>query len=1330
MDFDAILNDSVDISGDVLCRIGKKDFLHCHLADNYDALFRDYPQLFEDNPNEDHYDAVAFLVRRVLADDRELKCSLINYSFKAYEKVSRVCIRVSSTDSPYLSAYLTPDLSIYILGNVTSDRSGNYTFNANDVEISNSEHSVTTFEQKVTIKPHFDYTIYSIRTMDLSLLGNFMNSSTSVAVYTEERLTHWEEYLKWKKYISQQQIKGCKYIRVTYDSYDRLLKFLLVFSSKEEYNKQQNLLRKNDLQVFSNGYSKDRFKFKFNSDIDRFDLSRGVALGRLHSIDATYFSYEIPQIDDQRFGGYEDFFKKKKHGSDDENEEVDSPIDLTLLDQEYEEPYLVEASYKLSDALIDDENDFIDYDDDELEDIVIDNFFRRVETEGYLSVSSVQDFVLNARLSQAISDFKKTASTRQALWLFDILKAPIPPKNQPRIEMWKNPSLNQSQREAVQKMLDAPEVCLIQGPPGTGKTTVIAEAIYQFVKQGKRVLLSSQAHLAVDNALERIKDDPIIRVLRLGKEERIDEEIYKKYCEEKALWTYFSSISSAIEQKWTTKWADDKRVEDDILSDTELVSRAIKEWNEIKTDISAQRKRFVEVSRSKEDKKEQYNKLYRKQNGESISSQHVDALCSSLSGAVSQSISLNYQQLCDIVPIVNEELHTLSQNGIILRRSNIRVPQDDEFEINRTNQALVDLCRKKNLVLNLCASVSKSSDDESSLADIEDLEGQIRDLDDRIDEAEGTDLEKLVNERKELKAELKQLKSSASISSLSENDRELFSDELLSLLEDPSHSFKDNFKSLAAGIIIAIGSFSANIVSQIEVKFPKQTNDYEAQLNEILAAITSLESTLDEMSKEIETIEVVQNEKEEKVLSVSKKYHSNQDEILNTLKELFAKHQIECENNGASEKVWGDIVRGFQSRLGNERDEETEAEYFYYHFVHTCNVVGVSCTENPKTLSGKGFGTFDVVIIDEVSKATPPELLIPMLRGKKTILVGDHRQLPPLFGTNQSSYEEILEERAMSDDISEEDLFLTKEKYSDFKDMVTSSLFQEYFESADESIRATLTKQFRMHPQIEKVINRFYEGKLEHPTEEDTPPRWLESKEHGVTLVDLKGREILNPQKHVLWMDSSELVQGKPYYESRRRGSNSAENFLEQEIIRKLLIDLDNEYQKQGYGKNDLPKLKIGVITFYGDQKRGIVSSIKRGARSVQFQAIDVNVNTVDRFQGREQEVIIVSLVRNKPVITEEEKIKDEAFVKDFRRINVAFSRAQKLLIIVGAEHYFSKMLVRLPSMSAKGQERRVQVYADIIDDLTRNGEFTYGYRLIDDDAIKGIRAKEAENNR
>lgn len=69
-------------------------------------------------------------------------------------------------------------------------------------------------------------------------------------------------------------------------------------------------------------------------------------------------------------------------------------------------------------------------------------------------------------------------------------------------------------------------------------------------------------------------------------------------------------------------------------------------------------------------------------------------------------------------------------------------------------------------------------------------------------------------------------------------------------------------------------------------------------------------------------------------------------------------------------------------------------------YLKRCNVVGATCSYSGKYrefLSRKECTQFDIVIIDEVSKATPPELLISALLGKKLILAGDFRQLPPTF---------------------------------------------------------------------------------------------------------------------------------------------------------------------------------------------------------------------------------------------------------------------------------------------------------------------------------------------
>lgn len=78
------------------------------------------------------------------------------------------------------------------------------------------------------------------------------------------------------------------------------------------------------------------------------------------------------------------------------------------------------------------------------------------------------------------------------------------------------------QREFVAKALANQDFTILDGPPGTGKTTTILELIMQLVLQGKRVLLSASTHAAINNVLERIKENPVLSAqifpLRIGDE--------------------------------------------------------------------------------------------------------------------------------------------------------------------------------------------------------------------------------------------------------------------------------------------------------------------------------------------------------------------------------------------------------------------------------------------------------------------------------------------------------------------------------------------------------------------------------------------------------------------------------------------------------------------------------------------------------------------------------------------------------------------------------------------------------------------------------------------
>jgi RecA/RadA recombinase len=108
--------------------------------------------------------------------------------------------------------------------------------------------------------------------------------------------------------------------------------------------------------------------------------------------------------------------------------------------------------------------------------------------------------------------------------------------------------LNDNQRATVEGALTAPDMYLIWGPPGTGKTTVIAELCYQFARRGERVLIASQANLAVDNALSKLVHHPNIVALRIGNEGRIEEE-GQPFTEKQVVSTWFERTAKDAEQR-------------------------------------------------------------------------------------------------------------------------------------------------------------------------------------------------------------------------------------------------------------------------------------------------------------------------------------------------------------------------------------------------------------------------------------------------------------------------------------------------------------------------------------------------------------------------------------------------------------------------------------------------------------------------------------------------------------------------------------------------------------------------------------------------------------
>ena len=117
-------------------------------------------------------------------------------------------------------------------------------------------------------------------------------------------------------------------------------------------------------------------------------------------------------------------------------------------------------------------------------------------------------------------------------------------------------------------------------------------------------------------------------------------------------------------------------------------------------------------------------------------------------------------------------------------------------------------------------------------------------------------------------------------------------------------------------------------------------------------------------------------------------------------------------------------------------------------------------------------------------------------------------------------------------------------------------------------------------------------------------------------------------------------------------------NNIEQNIIRDKLKELDGKLKRH---------TKVAVITAYSAQKY----SLNNMVRQISFKNIVVDIDTVDAFQGSQKEIIIYSTVRSSD---QSHKI---GFLKSEARLNVAFSRAQCLLIIVGDMKFLNNTRIR-----------------------------------------------------
>jgi len=284
---------------------------------------------------------------------------------------------------------------------------------------------------------------------------------------------------------------------------------------------------------------------------------------------------------------------------------------------------------------------------------------------------------------------------------------------------------------------------------------------------------------------------------------------------------------------------------------------------------------------------------------------------------------------------------------------------------------------------------------------------------------------------------------------------------------------------------------------------------------------------------------------------------------------------------------------------GRGRDEKGKNWGDLTRFVKMSQVVCATCSGAALPLA-EGLG-FKAIIVDEATQATEPSTLVAMVKAMPEtalIFVGDHCQLPPTV---------------LSQDANNQGLGI-----SFFERMVGRGMKP-----------LLLDVQYRMHPALARFPSmKFYESKIRS----------------GVP------GQMRSAPKSLQWRDRRVPISVIPVQGHEQSEGTSFSNAVESQMVKQLIAHILG-----GHGQSDLRPEDIGVISPYAAQVR----RIKRDLGHAAATARRVEVNSVDGFQGREKELIIVSTVRAN-------LSGSVGFLSDARRLNVAITRARRGLVVLG----------------------------------------------------------------
>lgn len=415
----------------------------------------------------------------------------------------------------------------------------------------------------------------------------------------------------------------------------------------------------------------------------------------------------------------------------------------------------------------------------------------------------------------------------------------------------------------------------------------------------------------------------------------------------------------------------------------------------------------------------------------------------------------------------------------------------------------------------------------------------------------------------------------------------------------------------------------------------------------------------------------------------------------------------------------------------NEDTKLRNSQIFKKYIVnnHLINIFGITTTSTitlsllDKTDTDLFYDwPIDIVIIDEISKSTTPEILSRIVLAKKVIFAGDYKQLPPKcdftkeecldlatntnFNVKFNKSDSGKEVTSVYDENSED-------KEQEAKKLLNwlSKLYKDsFFNKEVKTLRSlpdrkyapyqNLVVQHRFCNEIMNVVNTFYEDdeKLQMPINARNFPFYhlklqlinATTKDYDEPVILIDTSILSDDMVNYYQTNHSIKMTTKDSFDTTKWNKNdysSAVNPYDCLVICNLVYNLlDSNHQ--------LKLSDIGIITMTKSQKNLIRLSLKK----INSSFSKIKVDTVDNFQGREAEVIILDFVRSygdlkNTTVSLHKRNLEFYFVNE--RNNVAISRAKAKLIIVGSfkNHYFKNLTISDIASMKKEQDFLQNIY-------------------------------------